>query len=778
METIRPRELTSRPVAGKPHARARSLVRGLPRFAPFLIALAVYVGGFYWMDLRPTGDEPHYLLVAESIAYDGDVELTNDYASTERTVRVAGFEIGPTFHANDHNDSGLLRPTHGVGLSALLAPAVAADGVRGAQFLMMLIAALFAYQLYRLLGDLGFRRRYKAMAWAATVFCLPIVAFTSQIYPEIPGALLVVIAFRVIVRGARSPALLALGSTAGAALVWLHVRYIPLAVAVFVGLAFSASFQGQTDVGGVKQHGRLGKLWAQATAALKHSVATLGSRWRTITLPLVLPYFVSFGLFAVAFQHWYGSPLPNAPYALVIENSVGTGGWNFVYEYALSDLLQPTHGWIPYVPVHWIGLAALGCLLVRFGWAAAAGVVAATGYALVLASAAIPLGWGMPARSLIIVIPFIAIPLALAIQHVLAARVIFVPLFAASLVFAAAAMKDPLRLYPIAETPRIFGIQSFASVLPATRDLGFPTSFVLSPENSRPQTGAVRRGRVVASSGRDGPGYLMYGPNTLLKGGHYRATFLLAATRTDPNEQVASIDVIGGLPYRTFAGRAVTASELRTARLTPVTLTFSTPGGYFTQARVFYHGRGTLSAGPIRVKPDQKTSFVLSPGGKYRPFTGTVRQGRVIASNGRDGPGFVLYGPYSPLRAGRYRATFSLASTQADPDEEVATIDAVDLQATRTFARRVVTAGELQSGRATPVALIFSTPGGPTQTRVYYNGRGTLSAGPVKVKLERAAGPARFQDWPLALLWVTGTVVVGWLFVRTMRPERDVQQEV
>ena len=765
-------------MAHKPRAFGHALVRGLAWFAPFLVAFAVYVSAFYWMDPNASGDEPHYLLVAESIAYDGDVELANDYASRDRTLRVVGFfPLGSYLHAGDYTDSGQLRPTHGVGLSALLAPAVAAGGVTGARFLMLLIAALLAYQLYRLLDDLGFRRRYRILGWAAAVFCLPVVAFSSQIYPEFPGALLIVIALRIMVRGARSPALLALGSTAGAALVWLHVRYFPLAAGVFFGLAFAASFQARADLEAAKKRGRLGKLWAQATTGIRQVAATLRTRWRSVTLPLVVPYMVSLGLLAVAFQHWYGSPAPNAPYSFFYENSFGSGGWDFLYEYGLSDLLQPTHGWIPYVPVHWVGLAALGCLLIRFGWAAAGGLAAAGGYALALASAALPIGWGMPARYLIIVIPFIAIPIALAIQGVFAARIIFVPLFAASLVFAAAAMKDPLWLYPISEKPRIFGIHSAASVFPSTRDLGFPTKFVVAPGEYGPQTGTVRNGRVIASNPQDGPGYLIYGPNSVLKGGSYRAIFTLSATQARPSEQVVSIDVIGGPPDRTFAGRTLTAGELRNARSTPITLPFTTPGGYFTQTRVFFHGRGTVTAGPVRVEPDQTTSFVLSPGGEIRPPTGTVRNGRVIASSGRDEPGFVLYGPYSGLKSGRYRATFSLAATQADPSEEVATLDVVGHQPTRVFAQRVVTAGELRR-RGTPVTLTFSTRGGPTETRVYYHGRGTLSAGSVRVKLERATGSARARDWPLALLWVAGTVVVGWLFVRTLRRERHVQPEV
>ena len=70
------------------------------QLAPFALAFAVYIGVFLFMRPAATGDEPHYLMTAESIAYDGDVELTNDYASRERTLRVVDqFPLGTTFQA-------------------------------------------------------------------------------------------------------------------------------------------------------------------------------------------------------------------------------------------------------------------------------------------------------------------------------------------------------------------------------------------------------------------------------------------------------------------------------------------------------------------------------------------------------------------------------------------------------------------------------------------------------------------------------------------------------
>ena len=60
----------------------------LGQLAPFALALAVL--GTAYLVMRPdtAGDEPHYLLAAESIAFDGDLDLTNDYASRERTLSV------------------------------------------------------------------------------------------------------------------------------------------------------------------------------------------------------------------------------------------------------------------------------------------------------------------------------------------------------------------------------------------------------------------------------------------------------------------------------------------------------------------------------------------------------------------------------------------------------------------------------------------------------------------------------------------------------------------
>jgi hypothetical protein len=598
--------VSARPTAAMPRLRERrSLWSVLAQLAPFALAFAVYLAAFLVMRPASTGDEPHYLLAAESIAYDGDVDLTNDYASRDRVLRVVNFfPLGHNLQAFDYTGDGKLRPVHGVGLSVLLAPAVALGGLTGARIAMVLIAALLADQLYRLLRDLGLRRRYRALAWVAAMFCMPVLAFSSQIYPELPGALLVVVTLRIMVAGAPAAATLALGSAAAAALVWLHVRYLSLSLGVLAGLAFVALSDQRGGRAARTEHGLSAGIRAARAGAARLALAARKRR-RSVLLPLLVPYAVGIGLLAVMFQRWYGSPLPGASYTG--DTTLGSGGWNFVYTFVLTDLLNPVAGWLPYAPVHWLGLAALGCLVLWFGWRAAACVAVVAAYELLVASVGPSVGWAFPARYPMIIIPLVAIPLALVIQEIRAALIVFVPLLAGSLIFAGAAVADYQALYPGAVQPQLFGVRSVAPAFPITRRVLAPTSLALAPGQFPPQTGRVQGSEVVAKAGRDAPGFVLWGPYGLLASGVYRATFPLAATGVSGSEPVATLEVVGSPTETMFARKVVTAGELK--RPTNVTVQFMTPGGgYRTETRVFYQGRGTLRAGPVNVTSELITA--------------------------------------------------------------------------------------------------------------------------------------------------------------------------
>ena len=224
---------------------------------------------------------------------------------------------------------------------------------------MLFVAALLADQLFRLLRDLRFRRRYRVAAWVAVVGCSPILVFASQIYPEIPAALLIVVALRVMPatqrRRGRSP------SEESPAPRWSG----SMCVTSLWRSAYSRDSSSPPPAHDSDQAGG-------GSGCIAALVSSAARNWRTTLIPVVVPYAIALGSMAAAFQHWYGTASPTAPYRAYSTTNVGDAGWGFLYDYVVGDILSPVHGWIPYVPVHWLGLAGLGCLILRFGWPAVA----------------------------------------------------------------------------------------------------------------------------------------------------------------------------------------------------------------------------------------------------------------------------------------------------------------------------------------------------------------------------------------------------------------------
>ena len=68
-----------------------------------------------------TGDEPHYLAITHSLAFDLDFDLANNYGANEPLI--AGGQLAPENHVRPGAD-GVVRPIHDVGMPILAAPAV------------------------------------------------------------------------------------------------------------------------------------------------------------------------------------------------------------------------------------------------------------------------------------------------------------------------------------------------------------------------------------------------------------------------------------------------------------------------------------------------------------------------------------------------------------------------------------------------------------------------------------------------------------------------------
>lgn len=208
------------------------------------------------------GDEPHYVLIAESLLHDHDLDLANQYANLRESVThrldlhpQLGDPVGP---------HGQVYARHEPLLPLLLIPGLAVGGLPGVVVTMALFGALLVWSVMKLLEEEG-------VPWAAAVAAYPFIAFgppvlfyATRIWPEVPAALCLSEALRASkTKGYRRLVFWLI------ALSLLKLRFIPIAVALLIVVLVRA---------------RAG--WKVATAAIAIIGLPMLAAWMATGMPL------------------------------------------------------------------------------------------------------------------------------------------------------------------------------------------------------------------------------------------------------------------------------------------------------------------------------------------------------------------------------------------------------------------------------------------------------------------------------------------------------------
>ncbi len=208
---------------------------------PHVAALLVAVGAFFAVtaivyDARssPSGDEPHYLVISETLL---------DYHS---------FEVAKTYQHGDYrsfyngtldlshtrtNYQGLPMPVHGVGGPILWLPAFAAAGRLGATLFIAAVSLIVIVEIFRFLEELGIRRGTALLVAGLFAAGTPFFAFAHLVFVDVIGAWAVIHLFRKILkRGALRRSELVSCSMLVGILPWVHVKFATLEVLLLVFL--------------------------------------------------------------------------------------------------------------------------------------------------------------------------------------------------------------------------------------------------------------------------------------------------------------------------------------------------------------------------------------------------------------------------------------------------------------------------------------------------------------------------------------------------------------
>src|SRR5574341_199659 len=232
-------------MSSSPSLRSRTPLRfSHPGLAVFLITLAVYAALVPWMvRVWPrTGDEPHYLLAAHSLAFDGDFDLANNYARRDYLSFYGDSNLTPHTRPGPNGQAVL---THNLGLSILITPAYRLGGLAGVEYFLAVLGALLAANVYLLGYEITQHWLAAATGWVAVSLTPPVLWYVFLVYPEMVAGLWIVVALRHLLRPRDlgfgiSPLRLVPYALCLAFLPWLSSRYLPLFGLLVLGAVLRA----------------------------------------------------------------------------------------------------------------------------------------------------------------------------------------------------------------------------------------------------------------------------------------------------------------------------------------------------------------------------------------------------------------------------------------------------------------------------------------------------------------------------------------------------------
>jgi hypothetical protein len=207
--------------------RRQCLHAGLASF--FIFALAAWSAS----PSLPGGDEPHYLVITQSLLYDHDLQIENNHRRGDYHAYFAG-DLNPDFIQRGRN--GAIYSIHAPGVPALVLPAFAVGGYHGVVVFLLIVASAAAALAWWLAWRVTESPAAAWFGWTAVALCAPFLVETYTVYPDGLGAAVVLTGVWALLRAdwealdAREAwAPWFLHGVALALLPWMHTRFAVIA---------------------------------------------------------------------------------------------------------------------------------------------------------------------------------------------------------------------------------------------------------------------------------------------------------------------------------------------------------------------------------------------------------------------------------------------------------------------------------------------------------------------------------------------------------------------
>ncbi|MGE3842174.1 MAG: ArnT family glycosyltransferase [Vicinamibacterales bacterium] len=372
----------ARPDETPPQRECRLVWVSASVFAVSLAAYGTTAAQLAGAPLFPGGDEPHYLVIAQSLWRDGDLRIENNHRRGD-TLEYYATDLEPHFLARGVD--GEIYSVHPVGLPVLLAPVYALGGYRAVVALLIVVSAVTAWLSWRLAHRVTGSITASLFGWMACTLSAPFVFNSFTVYPEMCAGLLAVMSFGLVTRDvAGKRCAMAPWTAAGmlvALLPWLSTKY-----------AFMAGALGLIALGRMWSHRRVPSCVARTALAF------------------IVPCAISLACWFGFFWWIWGTPSPSAPYGA----ESGTNAANLLAGVP-GLLFDQEYGLLAVAPALAIGLLGLGTMFSNRNQRRLAIEVAAVAGGLLALVGAFHIWWGGSAavgRPLVAALPLLSVPAA------------------------------------------------------------------------------------------------------------------------------------------------------------------------------------------------------------------------------------------------------------------------------------------------------------------------------------------------------------------------------
>ena len=345
-----------------------------------------------------TADEPFYLMTTVSLIDDGNLDLKAQYA--RKSYREFFDHPDGLWRQSVETSDGLLLSPHEPGLSVLVVPGYLIDRLRGVQVQLMLLSALTFSLAYVLVSRETGLVLLSWLVTAAVGLTATAFVYATEIYPEVPAALCLVsmlLLFQSRVQGAWSGVAMALLVTC---LLWLGMKYAPLGGIAGLGYLWQAGMRGRATFLALCAVSGLAYVWFHYAVFEDLTAYSVNTVYEGADAASVLQSHVS--LSDRAYRLW----------GLFVDQRFGIGRWApmlLLLPASLPLLLGRMAGVTEPLadregrPYSFVAALVLALILMQ--------LLIATFVAITM------MGWWFPGRTLMSVLPLMALPLTLLVAR-------------------------------------------------------------------------------------------------------------------------------------------------------------------------------------------------------------------------------------------------------------------------------------------------------------------------------------------------------------------------